>query len=64
MCLLENLLYVPSGPKVGIHQMLYCILYSYFWPSLYYESRKNKQVEYIILIGFVIEWAGKKSCGF
>jgi len=26
----------------------------------YYESRKNEQVEYIILIGYVIEWAGKK----
>ena len=27
---------VTGGPKVGIHQMLYYILYTYFWPTLYY----------------------------
>jgi len=44
--------------------MLYYILYSYFWPTLYFESRKNKQVDYIIVIVFVIEWAGKKFVVF
>ena len=30
------LIFKQSGPKVGIQRMLYYILYTYFWPTLYF----------------------------
>jgi len=27
--------YIPGGPKVGLQCIIYCILYTYFWPTLY-----------------------------
>jgi len=33
-----------GGPKVGTHYIVYTILYTYFWPTLYNDSENRNKV--------------------
>jgi len=38
------LLYIPSGPKVGIQYTIYYVLYTFFWSTLY-ETKNEQQCD-------------------